>query len=154
MTNRENQIRIARDFYDQVGRMNFSAACAHLHEDVIAEFPYSQNPEMRRVIGRQANLDQLEKAVPMAVESMEFTYDAFYPGEEPGVLVMQAHSTGVRARGQGIYANVYVVILRFLGDKIIYQAEYFDPIRGMGGLDAIRARAVAKSRREAGETGA
>lgn len=133
-------VGLAKGFYGCIGRLDIAGAGEYLADDVEAVFPFSIGDRARGLLkGREAVLRHLSRFVPRVAARIDFHFDDFHPGQDPDLLVMQFHSTGLRARGEGPYANEYVTILRFRDGKIRYWAEYFDPIKGSGGLDRLAA---------------
>jgi ketosteroid isomerase-like protein len=137
----EAHIRAAKEFYDRLGRLDIEGCCALLTDDAEALFPFSPGEDRTHVTrGREAIVTRLNVAVPRVAKQINFFYEDFIPGLDPDVLVMQCRSRGVRRKGDFPYENEYVVILRFRGDKIACWAEYFDVVKGSGGMDRLRGR--------------
>lgn len=150
MSDTSAHIAVAKTLYDSLGRMDFDGMGACLAEDVEAWFPFSPSPERPGpTVGREGLIQRLRNWVPNVAERIDFHYDHFYPGQDPDVLTMEFHSTGERAGGRGPYENTYVVILRFRDGKIAVWKEYFDYVRGSGGLDRLVKAAMKRQERPA-----
>lgn len=153
----ERHIEIAKKLYDCLGRHEFDQLPDLFAEDVEAYFPYSlREGPPAPTVGRDKVVQNLRNGVPAVADRIDFHYDAFYPGEDQKSLVMDFHSTGVRAGNRGPYGNIYVVILRFEDGKIVLWKEYFDVIRGSGGVErfvrnAAKLTARASQRAERAE---
>lgn len=126
----EEKIDLVKAFMDSIARMDFDAAGTFFSEDVVADFPYSPTPKrMQAVRGRAALVAHLKKVVPLLIKKIEFFYDAFYPGADPELLIIEFHSTGELAGNRGPYANEYISVFRFKDGKIVYWKEFFDAWR-------------------------
>lgn len=135
---KDHIIAIAKSLYDCIGRLDVDGACSLLAEDVEAVFPFALRE--RRVDGREAVRSRLNAVVPKLFKSIDFTFARFYFCQDDNALIAQLSSTGVRAKGTLPYENEYVAILIFDGDQITYWAEYYDMIKGAGGIDRLVPR--------------
>lgn len=131
-------IDIAKRLYDCIGRLDIDGACCLLSEDVEAVFPFALSNQ--REEGREAVRARLSAVVPKLFKSIEFAFARFYYCEEDNALIAQLSSVGVRAKGRLPYANEYVAILVFDEGQITYWAEYYDMIKGAGGIERLAGR--------------
>ena len=138
-------IALAKSLYDCLGRMDFDGMAACLTEDVEAWFPFrpSMDPPQPS-FGRDIIIARLKDTVPRMASRIDFYYDHFYPGEDPDILTMEFHSKGELVGGRGPYENIYVTILRFRDGKIALWKEYYDYLRGSGGLDRLEKSAIKR----------
>jgi ketosteroid isomerase-like protein len=136
---KDHMIAIARNLYDCIGKLDVDGACSLLADDVEAVYPFALGKA--REDGREAVRTRLNAVVPRLFKSISFTFAKFYFCPEDNALIAQLSSTGVRAKGTLPYENEYVAILVFDGDQITYWAEYYDMIKGAGGIDRLVPRA-------------
>lgn len=135
---KDRMISIIRNLYDCIGNLDIDGACSLLADDIAVVFPFAVGET--HLQGREAVRSRLAAVVPKLFKSISFTFAKFYFCPEENALVAQFSSNGVRVKGPLPYENEYVAILKFDGERITYWAEYYDMIKGAGGIDKLAPR--------------
>jgi len=121
----EQQKIIVTEFLDRLGALQIEAAGEHVAEDAVMHFPYLPGDNLFE--GRQAIIDQFNKTLPVFWDYMEFIPKDWYPGADGEVLIAEFSSKAVKKGNTGTYANEYIAVFRFRGDKLTLIREYFNP---------------------------
>ncbi|MFV8816890.1 PQQ-dependent dehydrogenase, methanol/ethanol family [Haliea sp. E17] len=121
----EQQKAIVSDFLNKLGALEIDQAGVHVAEDAVMHFPYL--PGDNQFEGKTAILDQFKKTLPAFWEYMEFIPKAWYPGADGEVMIAEFSSRAVQKGNAGTYANEYIAVFRFRGDKLVLIREYFNP---------------------------
>ena len=103
---------------------------ANCAEDIVVEFPFADPPV--RIDGATALRAYLSKA--LSIFHFTLTIDRILAAENPGCLVVEFSSTGSVTTTGKAYANSYIGIFEFLGAKLRFQREYYNPLRAQEAL--------------------
>lgn len=121
-----DRAEIVTEFLDAIGSLDFTAVDRLLADDAVAVYPFVGG--LPPVQGRQAIVEQLSGTIPQLFERMDFTVDTCYAATEDDALIAEYHSECPRVGG-GSYANSYIAVFRFDGDRISLYKEYMDPAK-------------------------
>jgi len=110
------------------GQKEFDTFGSFLTEDTLFEWPY------RPLADFPASMVGGEAFVAASREGMEsclpygHKVDRFYDQCDPDTLIVEYHTATTHIPSNKAYANRYLGILRFEGDKVVYWKEYVNPL--------------------------
>ncbi len=123
--NPEQRIAIVKDFLNKLGALEIGAACEHVAEDAVMLFPYLSQPGPYE--GRQRIFEQFNSTLPAFWERMEFSYRQWYSCDDDTTVIGEFDSRAIQKGNTGTYANQYIAVFQFRGDKLTLIKEYFNP---------------------------
>jgi ketosteroid isomerase-like protein len=113
--------------FERLSARDFTGVVELMHDDV--EFDLAFAPEMlpMPVQGKQSLTDLLTNVIGAMFEPFRIDVTAFYPGADGQTIVAEYASDAVVKHNGRPYANRYVGIFRFDGDRIAFWREYHNP---------------------------
>lgn len=110
-----------------LSRLEYEPLGDLLTEDAVLEFPFAPDHMPRRVEGRTAVIEAMS-ILPQLFSSFRMSASAMFASPDSDSLVVEAESSGTLRKG-GFYANRYVTLFRFRGERVALWREYYDPLR-------------------------
>jgi ketosteroid isomerase-like protein len=99
-------------------------------DDFVLELPYADPPG--RITGKEAVRAYLTPA--LATFSMHLEVTRLISGVDPDLLIAEYTSEGYVTTTKKPYVNSYIAIVRFRGDLICAQREYYNPVPALRAL--------------------
>jgi ketosteroid isomerase-like protein len=99
-------------------------------DDFVLELPYADPP--KTITGKEAVRIYLTPA--LTTFSMQLDLTRIISGSDPDVLIAEYTSEGHVTTTNRPYSNSYIAILRFRGDLICAQREYYNPVPALRAL--------------------
>lgn len=119
---------IFADLIGAYGRKDFDAFARHVDEQAVFEWPYLPLKEFPdRMVGRDAFIAMSREGMADC-DGYHHTVDACFDQLDPDMLIVEYHSQTVLRSTGAAYANKYLGILRFDGDRVVYWKEYVNPL--------------------------
>ncbi len=122
----ETQKAIVTSFLDRLGALEIDHAGEHVADDAVMHFPYLPGDNLFE--GKAAIIAQFKKTLPEFWDTLKFIPKDWYPGADGEVLIAEFSSKAVKKGNTGTYANEYIAVFRFRGDKLVLIREYFNPV--------------------------
>ena len=135
MTEVEHRSRHGATFARSLAALSRGDLEGHLagcSDDFVLELPYADPPVT--VTGKDAVRAYLTPA--LVTFSMHLEITGLVAGLDPDLLIAEYTSEGHVTTTNKPYANSYIAVIRFQGDLICAQREYYNPV------PALRALAV------------
>jgi ketosteroid isomerase-like protein len=135
MTEDEHRSRHGATFARSLAALSRGDLEGHLDgctDDFTLELPYADPPVT--VSGKDAVRAYLTPA--LATFSMHLDITGLITGLDPDVLIAEYTSQGHVTTTDKPYANAYVAVIRFRGDLICAQREYYNPVPALRALAA------------------
>ncbi len=110
------------------GRKDFDTFETHLLPDTHFEWPFLPLPDFpRSMVGSSAFVAASKEGMADCTP-YGHVVDQFYEMKNPDWLLVEYHTDAVHLPTGRCYANTYLGILRFEGDKVAYWKEYVNPL--------------------------
>jgi ketosteroid isomerase-like protein len=109
---------------DAISTRDYTALRAFLTDDAVLDNPF-QPPESAMFTGPDAILNCI-RAMEGMFESYRVIPTVFYPSPETGSVAVEAVSEGMLKSGVA-FANRYIYVFVFKGEKIAEWKAWFDP---------------------------
>ncbi len=122
----DEKLTVIRAAFAGIAAGDADAMLAWYTDDLVLELPYG-DPPGKRIEGRPTVREYL--AAAFRVFSMELRITEVYELVDPDVLVLEYESVGRYLPEDRPYANHYVGVYRFVGDRIASVREFYDPTR-------------------------
>lgn len=110
------------------GAKDFDRFATYLLEDTVFEFPYLPLKEFPDRMDGVDTFVSAAKAGMADSEPYNHKVDAFYDMADPDMLIVEYHSDTTHTASGKRYANKYLGIVSFAGDKVKYWKEYLNPL--------------------------
>jgi uncharacterized protein len=133
MTDEERRSRNGATFARSLAALSRGDLEGHLvgcSDDFVLELPYADPPQI--VMGKEAVRAYLTPA--LATFSMHLDITGLVNCLDPDVLIAEYTSEGHVTTTGKPYANSYIAIVRFDGDLICTQREYYNPVPALRAL--------------------
>ena len=133
MTDDEQRSRHGATFARSLAALSRGDLEGHLagcSDDFVLELPYADPPQTVR--GKEAVRAYLTPA--LATFSMHLDITRLVTCLDPDVLVAEYTSEGHVTTTDKPYTNSYIAIVRFRGDLICAQREYYNPVPALRAL--------------------
>jgi uncharacterized protein len=129
MTSPGRSAELIEDFYQALGSLDPEAWLSYFTDDAIFDQPFAPNPDYpTRLVGVDAIRNHV-RSIDKVFGELNFTEVLVHATSDPDFFVATLCSSGsVLATGRR-YANEYVALFRFAGQKVAHYREYFDPLR-------------------------
>ncbi len=127
-----NRLALVERSFAAIGRGDVEALADCYTPDYVLELPYAR-PEPKRIEGRDTVGEYLRAA--LGVFRFELTITEVYPTTDPDRWVLEYVSEGHVVPTGKRYANRYVGIMTFRGDRIASTREFYDPTAALHALD-------------------
>jgi ketosteroid isomerase-like protein len=127
-TQSSEALGVAKKFISALERQDGDALCNMLHKDVVCENPYpvvagEDKPGSIRAQG--ASVHAHMRNMPNVLKSMEFK-NPIWRTSSDGLIIFQGDGDAKLPNGTP-YKNVYFMMFKVEGGKIVYWAEYYNP---------------------------
>ncbi|MDE2436972.1 MAG: nuclear transport factor 2 family protein [Sphingomonadales bacterium] len=110
------------------GNKDFAAFALYVHPDCEFDWPYLPLKEFpERMVGREAFI-ATSRAGMADCDGYHHAVDRFYDMADPDMLIAEYHTDTVLRSSDRRYANRYLGILRFEGERVVYWREYVNPL--------------------------
>lgn len=119
-----------RSFLAAVGEGDVDAMARHWTEDYVLELPYADPPLVFE--GKQAAREYLKGA--LGVFSMQLQVTDLYECPDQDAVIAEYVSEGKATTTNKPYANRYIGIFIFSGEKVCRQREFFNPLPAAAAL--------------------
>jgi ketosteroid isomerase-like protein len=121
-----------RQLFDEMvaafGRKEFDLFETYLTQDAVFEWPYLPVPDFpSRMVGAHAFRLATERGMA-DFDPYRHKVTQFYDAVEPDLLIAEYESDTVYHPTGRPYANKYLGIVRFTGEKVSYWKEYINPL--------------------------
>lgn len=128
LDSRRQQLRVLfASLVAAYGEKDFETFATFVDEAAVFDWPYLPLKEFpSEVRGRDAFID-LSRAGMANCDGYHHTVDRFHDMLDPDTIIVEYSSATVLDSGRR-YANRYLGIVRFAGDKVIYWREYVNPL--------------------------
>jgi uncharacterized protein len=120
--------RLFEELIGAYGRKDFETFARYVHDGALFEWPY---PPLKEFPGSMRGRDAFINASRAGMANSEgynHKVDAFYDQLDPDMLIVEYHSDSVVKPSGDRYANKYLGILRFEGERVIFWKEYVNPL--------------------------
>jgi ketosteroid isomerase-like protein len=129
----DDSVAVVRRYLEGLQRMDFEAMLAEVADDMVLALPVAPDGMPKRVEGKQAFIEFFGPVAAGLWKELVIS-DLDVRGEaDPSRVVAEYTSTGTFGNGKP-YANTYVNLCTVRDGKIVYTAEFFDPIALLPGL--------------------
>jgi len=116
------------DMITAFGAKQFDRFEAFLRDDTVFEWPYVPLKDFpARMVGGKA----FRKAAEIGMAECDpygHVVDRFYDQLDPDLLIVEYHSDTIHHPSRKRYANKYLGILRYEGDRVVWWREYINPL--------------------------
>ena len=127
LVRRQNQALFLR-MLGHLGRKEFDAFEACLTPDFVQEWPYKPLPSLPdRLTGAHVVRTLIEQGMS-DFAPYEYTIETLHGLEDAHALIAEYASHSHFIPRDVVYANRYIGVLRFRGDRVCYWREYVNPL--------------------------
>lgn len=130
----DDAVSVVRRYLEALRRMDPEAMFAEVADDMVLELPVAPKGMPRRVEGKAAFVAFFGGAAAGLWKEISFPTLDVRAEADPERVIAEYTSEGTFANGRP-YANTYVNLCRVRGGKIVWTAEFFDPIALLAGLE-------------------
>lgn len=121
--------KIIEHLFARLSAREFGALAELLDDDAVFDVAYAPAGTAFPVRGATAVQAMFEAGVATMFSRLEFAVLATYPGQDPGVIVVEYASSGVAAPTGRPYSNRYAGIFTIRNGKVALWREYHNPER-------------------------
>ncbi len=119
---------LAKKLIEAYGQKDFDTFALYVADDAEFDWPFLPLKEFpSSVRGLEKFLD-ISRAGMEGCDGYNHAVDSYYDLVDPDCLIVEYHSDTVLPETGRRYANKYLGILRFDGDKVVYWREYVNPL--------------------------
>lgn len=116
---------------------DFLAMCA---EDIVFKFPYTPNPSLTEIKGREALANYLQKVGAM-LEFESFSRTVVHESKDGETFILEFSCKARGAETGARYDQDYISVIRIQQGKIVEYRDYWNPLillEAVGGLDKFK----------------
>lgn len=126
---RRNQLRdIFTEMITAYGRKDFETFESYLQEDAVFEWPFRPLEDFPDSMVGSANFVAASREGMADCHPYNHKVDRFYDQLDAEMLIVEYHSDTIHIPSNKRYANRYLGILRFSGNKVALWREYVNPL--------------------------
>ncbi|PQP85589.1 nuclear transport factor 2 family protein [Paenibacillus sp. AR247] len=114
-------------FADRYIRKDYAAFINLFAEDIVFEFPYAQEPNPKRLKGKAALKEYLEK-LGKVLEITSFTSPVIHVAAGSPVFFAQFGASGKNLVTGRPYEQSYISVVEVLNGKIVHYQDYWNPL--------------------------
>lgn len=130
----DDAVAVVQRYLEGLCRLDTEAMFAEIsEEEFVLELPLAPEGMPKRVETKQGLIDFFGPVAAGLWKEIEFPTLEVRAEADPERVIAQYTSRGTFANGKP-YANTYVNLCRVRNGKIVYSAEYFDPIALVAGF--------------------
>lgn len=126
---RKAQLRaLFTDLITAFGRKDFDHFESYMRDDTVFEWPYLPLKDFPEVMIGGAAFRASAEAGMADCDPYGHVVDRFYDLTDPDMLIVEYHSDTIYRPTGARYANKYLGVVRFEGEKVVFWKEYINPL--------------------------
>ncbi|WP_435923912.1 nuclear transport factor 2 family protein [Paenibacillus sp. DYY-L-2] len=114
-------------FADRYIRKDYAAFLDLFADDIVFEFPYAQEPNPKRLNGKAALRQYLEK-LEKALDITSFTPPVIHVAADAPVFFAQFEANGNNLVTGGSYEQSYISVVEVQDGRIVRYQDYWNPL--------------------------
>lgn len=130
-------VNVVRRFLTAEFELDADGMCRELADEIVIEFPHAFEGMQRRYEGKDVVEPMIKQWICEFWSDLRLTKLDIRAEADPERVVAEYASSGTVASNGKPYVNNYAGVFTVKGGKIIYHAEYFDPLPVMRGMDLM-----------------
>ena len=123
----EQAERLIQLFADRYIRKDYDAFLDLFTDDIVFEFPYAQEPNPKRLDGKAALQQYLEK-LEKVLEITAFTKPVIHVAAGASVFFAQFEASGSNLLTGGSYEQSYISVVEVQDGRIVRYQDYWNPL--------------------------
>lgn len=123
----EQAEQILHLFTDRYIRKDYAAFLNLFADDIVFEFPYAQEPNPKRLDGKAALQQYLEK-LGEVLEITSFTKPVIHIAADAPVFFAQFEASGKNMATGRPYEQSYISVIEVKNGKIVHYQDYWNPL--------------------------